>query len=210
MATAVSATVPIEQFFPWPPPQPFLYEMRARQAFSKNITTLGRISELLTSKLVHASYSDFRFFSIHSDGFALVTEMERIDAQQRPIAGPGRWADSGGLALDASSFSLTTYLHALVTRRTGNFRVFVIIVTPEDVVPDPDKQLQPETVQEWQRRGSLTLPDFLGCLPFSDRHKVYVLVYEFRKEEGDEPKPVKDGTVSKHLNAAKIFLWDPP
>jgi hypothetical protein len=199
----------IESFFPWPPPQPFLYEIRPRQTFSRNVTTLSDISELLKTKLAHSGYSDFRFFSIRRDGFALVTRMERIDAQQRSIAGPGRWEDAGGLALYAGSFSIPAYLRALFTRRTGNFRVFVMIVTPENVVPDPDKQLQPETVQDWQRRGSLTLPDFLGRLPFSDRHKVYVLVYEFRKEEGQEPKPVKDGTVIEHLNAAGIQLWNP-
>ena len=81
-----------------------------------------------------------------------------------------------------------------------------MIVTPENVVPDPDKQLQPETVQEWQRRGSLDLPAVVALLPFSDLYKVYVLVYQFRKEEGEEPRAVTDGTVTEHLNAAGIDL----
>jgi len=199
----------IEPFFPWPPPQPFLYELMPRQAFSANVKTLSEISELLKSELANAGYSDFRFFSIRSNGFALVTRMERIDAHWHPIAGAGRWEDSGGLSLDTGPFSILAYLRALFTRRAGNFRVFVMIVTPENVVPDPDKQLQPETVQDWQRRGSLSLPEVLGRLPFSDRHRVYVLVYEFRKEEGEAPKPVKDGTAAEHLNAAGVHLGNP-
>src|SRR5271166_792610 len=31
----------IEPFFPWPPPQPFLYELMPRQAFSANVKTLS-------------------------------------------------------------------------------------------------------------------------------------------------------------------------
>ena len=81
----------LEPFFPWPPPQPFLYQMSARGTYPASLKTLGETSEFLKLHLTQAGYSDFRFFSIRNDGFALVTRMERIDEQQRPIAGAGRF-----------------------------------------------------------------------------------------------------------------------
>lgn len=199
----------IEPFFPWPPPQPFLSETMTRQAFPKELKTLQAVSDHLSSALSAAGYSDFRYFSIRDDGFAEVTRMERIDDQDRPFAGASRWEDSGALSISPDTFSVRDYLIALFRRRTGTFRVFVLLVTPENMIPDEEKQLRLETVQAWQSRGSLTLPDSIGRRPFSDRHKVYVLVYEFKKEEGETPRTVKEGTVADHLKAMGIRFGKP-
>lgn len=196
-------TQALEPFFPWPPPQPFEYEVFTNRDFPE-AQTLDAVANQLEGALRRAGYSGFRFFGVGNNGFALVTKLERINRDGHPFDGPARWQSISTAAFGLESFSLREYLLALFTPRVGRFRVFAVIVTPQDLVLATDKELDVASVEQWQRHGSAALPDMIGQQPFSERHRVFVLVYEFSKEEGEAPQVVDSGSALKHLKAAGI------
>jgi len=157
----------------------------------------------ISTELRKSGYSGLSYYSV-PDGFAMVTRLERVDASGQPVAEPQRWQDIDNPNWALTKFSLSEYLYALLQRREGLFRLFVFIVSPYDLITDSSRQATPEMVREWQQRGSATLPDSVSKRAFSARYKVYVLLYQFKKVEGQHPELVSDSSVAQHLLATHL------
>jgi hypothetical protein len=166
------------------------------------VERVGQLTDTIQKSLRGAGYSGVRFFGVGSDGVALVTDLEQTDEAGRPVTGE-RWVP---LMQEPRTSDWREYIINLFHRPRGHFRVFTFIITPRELYYDPTKTIDEAVVKEWQKRGSMILPSRLGQLPLSDAYKVYILVYQFVKEEGQIPKVVKGDPVSNLLKLAGIKL----
>lgn len=182
-----------------PLPQPL-----AQTFFYRPGATLGHVRTRLEDALDGAGYVERGFYCVRN-GFALVTRLEQINPDTKaPLPSPRRWnTDPGGLA---SGFSLQAILEALRRADAGRYRVLVFYVTDKPVTPT---SAPPSTLfgQELIERASDELPAELESRPYTDRHRVRVLVYEFqRRSVGAAPtltRPTLPALV--HLQAAGIL-----
>jgi hypothetical protein len=137
----------------------------------------------------------------------VVARLERVDATGHPAPDADRWQDiyHPTFALNGR-FNLREYLLALFGPRAGLFRLFVFIVTPEDLFFNPDIRADPATVSAWQHEGRAILPDVLAKTLFSSAYKVYILLYEFDTVEGHSPELLYGGSVDRDLNATGLHF----
>jgi hypothetical protein len=194
----------LEPFFPWPPPQPYVRGVIPRDVFTKEgIQTFGGVSVKISTELRKKGYSEFHYYSV-PDGFAMVTRLERVDSSGHPVAASQRWQDFDNANFALTEFSLTKYMIALLEQREGFFRLFVFIISPHELIPAPNLLVTPEMAREWQQGGSATLPDNIANRLFSPEYKVYVLVYEFKKVEGQPPQLIRDSSVAEQFNSTHL------
>jgi hypothetical protein len=169
--------------FPWPPPHASATatvssELLQRQG--KRITYLKDIDALLETVLRANGYFERSYYSV-PDGFAMVTKLEQINADGTPKDDPAaRWSIE---IPPLNTFSLSHYLTALFKSAPGHFRTIVFIVTSQPFAQS-DEQVKRSTALRWLHKGLNVLPDSVGSQPYTDGHRVTVLVYEFEKLKG--------------------------
>lgn len=169
----------------------------------KDGSTLRDLDGQLQKSLACAGYSSNRYFRIRTGGFAIATRMERYEKDGSSSAEPDRWVVSDSTM---SSFSLRGFLTALFTGKTGQYRLFVIVVTDVPFGTDPERSLTPEEAEQLMEVGWNALPKTLANMPWTEDIKVTALVYEFEKREGDPPKVRKPlATGNTHLANSKIL-----
>jgi len=188
--------------FPLPPPRPSASYVLP-PAYLSSARTLGQIDQQLSLAVAACGYIEKSYFAVPS-GFAMATLMEQIDPNTAaPLPPPDRWDQKVG---ELQSFSLKQYLQALVFGHTGSFRVFVFVVTPVAFTSTGRTPTQQES-EAWLREGLNKLPARIRHMPFTDDHRCTVLIYEFEKKEGDEPRFVERSRFSSrtHLERARIL-----
>jgi hypothetical protein len=65
-----------------------------------------------------------------------------------------------------------------------------------------------KTIEQWSQAGSNILPEAVRVLPYTNEHRVTVLVYEFEKaSDGEEPSTSVPGryTVRVHLERSHLL-----
>lgn len=189
--------------FPWPPPKPAAFGVIPRgliQAPGIKIETLGAVADRIDSALIASGYAE-RSFHAAPNGFAMVTRLERIRPDGRPDL-DRRWL---GVA-EATEFSLERYLTALFFGDPGRYRLIVFVVTDQTFAAT-GKPLTSKEGDKLLTGGYVTLPSRFDALPFTARHDVTALVYEFEKPEGGEVRRVERSRLSAldHLNGADLI-----
>lgn len=192
----------LHPFFPWPPSQPTTFTLSC-PPYVRGYTSpsLKQIGTKLEERLRERDYSDVKFFSVPPSGFAAVTPLEKIDDGGAPVTDRQRWSHNS-----LKVVSVRGYLEALIFGRQGNFQSFVFIITNQDI-QFSQADLNYQVAQEWLRRGGTSLPAYLDKISFSSEHKCYVLVYHFRKHEGEDPVflRVPKWTAGEHLQNAGLW-----
>ncbi len=165
--------------FPWPPPEPSVQIRLPRQPFA-GATDLGALSARLIGALRKAGYWEHSFHRV-PNGFALVTRLERINADGSKVTEDARYRLPG----DKETFSLAAYIKRLFFAQPGFYRLIVFIVTdrPFAATGDPIKEKQ---ALKLLRGGANVLPPELSEMEFGAAYGVDALIYEFRKNSGDE------------------------
>ena len=201
------ATAP-PQFFPWPPPTPSATKTISPSRLSNDeIKTLGKVAELLEKRLADRGYSDFRYYGVRGDGFALVTRLERIDQNGRPLEGIRRpnYDQLKSIELTRTPFTLQRYLAALIRPGTNevseaHFRLFVFLVTTESVTTNPQLAVDLPTIRNWVTLGSLSLDKENKMKPFTKNHSVVILVYEIVCAPPKEPWMLVPSSLPGHMH----------
>lgn len=183
--------------FPWPPPDPS-FQTTLPVGLFEGIATLGDMNQRLSAALDRIGIPDFRrrYYPVPY-GFALVTSMEKIDDQGRPT--DDRWSQDI-FVLDPPS--ITSWLSALVTARSGRFRVTAVVVTSSDVDTDGDLNNRDEATG-WLNSGLSALNADRAACAFGAKHRVTVLVYEFEHVEQQQPQMITASPID-HLTASGL------
>lgn len=154
----------------------------------------------LGSALDRAGYHQRGLFSV-PNGFAIVTQLERIDANGAP-SGARRWS----VAESSSAFSLEAYFTRLLYADPGRYRLVVLVISD---VPfsATGGYLTASDASDLASVGLNALPKTLADEIYSPNHRCTALIYEFRKGSNAEPELVTPSPLPgrDHLTRARIW-----
>jgi HEAT repeat protein len=189
---------------PWPPPAPTNHVvLRPRDMLGSDTDDLKAVYDRLVNMLDSNGYSRHVVYGVPG-GFALVTQVERIEENGKPIPEPHRWT---GDKIPLNSFSLAAYLDRLFRGEHGHFRLIVFVLTPRDF-GDSGPPLSEVEARLWVGRGWQELPLEVGLLKFKGQ-QCHVLVYRFRKG-GETSEMVDPDPLSVHTHLRMSGLWTLP
>lgn len=164
--------------FPFPPPAPSATDELPRSFFS-SCTTLDDINVQLSNSLYQCGYISKRYFHV-PNGFALVTQLERINADGSPRL-QERWNIQ---AAKDKVFSIRDYFESLFYANPGSYRCIVFVITDRYYAYSTEDITRDQTLK-WLQIGVNRLPGEIGKIKLSPEYSVDVLIYEFKKNEKD-------------------------
>lgn len=195
--------------FPWPePPQPSVIATLAPYLLAgpagRRPATLHDVAGRLESAIAQAGYLQPRYLGAGCGGFAIVLDLERIEADGTRARGTAGFAPPG----QDEGFSLAAYVRRLFHAPPGHYRQIVFVVSDQR----PVRTTAPPTEAELRAiasGGASALPAPYTGLPYTPRHDVLALVYEFVKgpRDGDARLVPPQGRLGAavHLRKAKLF-----
>jgi hypothetical protein len=144
-----SSSVDVPEF-PWPPPVASSTEVIPTSTL-KMISKSGTMKDLdaiLVSALTKNGYSERSYYAVPG-GFVLVTRLEQIESNGKPMSMPARW--SAQTSLSSNHFSMIDYLRALLKAPPGYYRVIAFVVTPTPFA-ERSKSVSESEVSAWQQK----------------------------------------------------------
>ncbi|MEO0465527.1 MAG: hypothetical protein AAF216_03205 [Pseudomonadota bacterium] len=196
--------------FAWQPPEPStkvtIPSRLLLAGLSPDQHTLGNVGARLEDALLAAGYVEYGYQSIGCSGFAMVTRLERIDADGRPLEGAIRFAPPES----KPNWSLGGYVQRLFGAPPGYYRQIVFAAT--------DQLYDEETLAAAPTREDLDvmmaeadvqqLPDAMLERPFGGGHRLHALIYEFEKGQSERDvaqlRPSRLGGAA-HIQATGIY-----
>jgi hypothetical protein len=207
-AVAAQSNAPIP-FFPWPPP-PASTRTTLENTFDlARFPTMKHAAAAIEAALRRAGFGDWGYFSLPEEegGFGLVTRIEQIGDDGKPLAGSARWMIRPYAAATMTSFESL----ARIRRPVGHYRVFAFVLSAKPTVDNPTEKATMPLAYEWNRRGQPRLGQQIAASSLTERHALTVRVYEF--EQADKIASTFNGasrwTAEEHLRAAGIVLPSP-
>lgn len=140
--------------------------------------SLGGVATRLTAALDRLGYVDYSFYQT-CGGFAVVTRVEQTRPDGEPLPANARWRPPSEGAADGA-FTLSAYLRALLGAPPGHYRVIVLRVSGEIMVP-AERGLTARAADSLLASGADRLDAPVARLAYTSGHAVSVLVYEYRK-----------------------------
>ena len=182
---AMSARTPYRNTLPalpWPPPRGSWLFPIPRQPFV-NATVMTDIEATLAPALREAGYTNQRYYQIDNtdgsrNGFAIVTQLEKWVSNGIPDNNKRFYR--GG----SEQFLFADYIRNLFFAPEGKYRLIMILVN--DLTwswdNDPDKKMTAGKADELLSGGASNLPEEFESVQFTPRHRVEVVIYEFKRE----------------------------
>jgi hypothetical protein len=188
--------------FPWPPPKASAWAVVPNEFVLAGAATptYQEVESRLGRALDAAGYYQRSLFAA-PQGFAIVTQLERIDDSGTP-ANSSRWQMGEGSA----TFSLVAYLRRLLYAEPGRYRLVVLVVSD---VPFSTSggYLTASEASDLAGRGANALPKELARQAYSARHQCTALIYEFRKMPNREPEFVAPSPLPGRDHLVRANIW---
>ena len=206
-ARAPAAAEPIQDLFPWPPPDPSTRRTLAIAQLAEGpaATTWGQAADRIVALLRNARFESWGFYRTPG-GFAVVTRVEQLDSQSgMPLAGTARFPSEPRVAS-------TNIFDALFTirRPEGFYRTFAFVLTTDvrPGAPVTDEEQMLRIARGWAMAGAPDLPNELRGETISDAHRLFVLVYEFEHAVGGATHLIAPSRWSfdDHVRSAGIVI----
>jgi hypothetical protein len=201
-----TTTAPLPSF--WPPPDTSTHQVIPRELLVNGAAakpTLAEVTARMEKALGRTGYSSPGYYSVPG-GFAMLTQLERINPDATPYPPDQRWkvkVDPARL----TSFNLGAYLKALLGKDAGVFRVIAFVFTAEPIVSSKVKPVIDEA-KFWVEQGGKALPGQYATQPYTADMVCTALIYEFEipahGEPGRQRKP-SEHNGQQHLRAARIL-----
>jgi len=189
------------QFRPWPPPRP-TDRMVLPPAFFIDDKTLGEVAKDLESAFVTQDYGYTSYYAIPG-GFALVSRIEQVNPDGRSMQPPARWeADVHPPEING----IRDFIEALFYAAEGRYRLILFTVTAKRFT-DSGEEVSREEADRWLGGGWDWLPEAVAEKPFTSRHRVNALIYEFDKPPRAEAvhRTSPRFTARQHLELAGLW-----
>jgi HEAT repeat protein len=190
--------------FPWPPPPPSQHDILPGHLYRGHLTTLGEAHAALDGAIRAAGFPQVPLYGAPG-GFALVTQVERMDRNGSPLPPPDRFSPG-----KPTPRSLGEYLAQLFLGPPGEFRFISLAVTTQPNVEMTGSRFTEEDARALAAGGGRVLPPELAHLPMADR-EILVLVYHFERQPGGLPLVHRPGPIGwdRHLALAGVSLLGP-
>ena len=197
--------------FPWPPPQPSA-RMKLRRRLYEDTPIfrnpdrepdLGEVTGMLSDILIDAGYWEQVYYGLPDrTGVALVTRLERINADGSPVKGNDRFI---GPTME-DGFSLKEVLYKLLFEPEGFFRLGVFVLTNRPFVPDDKGTMTSSRAAALLADGMTTLPRSYASLEFSNDFFIEVLIYEFERSGNSEVRQIQPGRLPARMHLQKSSI----
>jgi hypothetical protein len=194
--------------FPWPtPPRPSVTALIPRYllfADNDNPKSLSDVGARLQGAISHAGYRQPKYLGAGCRGFAIVLDLEHIEADGKRMGGIEGFAPPS----QEAGFKLADYVKRLFYAPPGHYRQIVLVVSEQRMAnataPPTEAQLR-----EIARDGTSALPAAFAGVAYTPKHVVLALIYEFEKgpRDGDLAVFPPDGRLgaTTHLMKAQLF-----
>lgn len=192
--------------FPWPPPPASAEAAIPRNWISTSEPTrLAQVAETLERALRAARYPKWAYAYV-PNGFALVTQMERIKRDGTASLEPARWSTDLPAVTELSPFE---FIKALAIAPAGYYRVIVFIVSDQPWSRDGERPSGSEA-QRWLAQGMTKLPASMGQIAYTTDFTTTALVYEFKKKTaGADATLVQQSEARAEDHLKKAGIYDP-
>jgi len=166
--------------------------------YHRSPAALGDANRVLQNALRADGYDTMRYLAV-PNGFALVTQIEQIDASGDAMPGHLRWPIAA-TKMGFFHFSVAGYLRALFTENAGHYRVLMFIVTDYPFT-QAERHISFDETTAWVNKGTSVLPREISNKPWTRDTACTALVYEFVRRDGRDPTLVIPGAIAarKHL-----------
>ena len=166
--------------FPWPPPKASSRDEIDRRMIAGNIAapSLATAADRLEAALRAAHY-EYSFYAVPG-GFAIAARLERIGDDGSALGGDRRFLPPNA----REPFELGQYISALFFAPAGYYRMIALIVTDQPFTAG-NTSLDPRQARALPGGGASALPTMFAQRPLLPQHRLFALVYEFRKGSGD-------------------------
>ncbi len=163
--------------FPFPPPDPSARLRIPYGPLTGNAAspTFGSVAARMENALASNGYTEVSYFAVPG-GFALVTQLERINPDATPAA-EQRW-NIAVAPVSLRSFSLEAYVQALLQKDAGYFRVITFVFSSEPFTAS-GKKVPVDEAANWIDKGANALPRDVAARPYGEDMVCTALVYEF-------------------------------
>ncbi len=194
------------QQFPWPPPEPTDRVKLDPQWFrvrASELTPVSDVAEAVKRAFKSIGHVQIGYQSIGCDGFAVISYLERIDSQGRPLPDEVRFLPPGA----KEPWSLRGYLTRLLTAPEGKYRQIVIVGTDKPMDEFGDAPTSGEVLDMMDDAGQ-ELPETLKNYAWNSSHRLVALIYEFERPAGrGDPirVPPRGLGGTKHLTGAGLY-----
>ena len=166
--------------------------------------TLADVSRRLSGSIAEAGYLEWIYLGAGCNGFAIVLDLEHIEADGTRKPGTAGFGPSS----QKQGFRLSDYIRRLFYAPPGYYRQIVFVVSDEGmaetIAPPTESGLRSMT-----RDGISALPPGFAEVPYTWKHKVMALIYEFEKGpnqgETDLIQPPSRLGATVHLKKAKLY-----
>ena len=207
---ASAATCPASEMapFPWPDvPQPSVTALVPPYLLFKDDSgpvSLAAVGARLAGAIARADYRQPKYLGAGCRGFAIVLDLEHIEADGRRKDGPEGFAPPS----QEAEFRLAQYVKRLFFASPGHYRQIVLVVSEQrpthGTAPPTEAQLRAIA-----RDGASALPQAFADIVYTPRHVVLALIYEFEKgpRDGDAKVNPPEGRLGAtvHLMKARLF-----
>jgi hypothetical protein len=189
--------------FPWPPPKASASATISRELLleDKEHPQLGDAVAALDLAFRKAGYGERSYYSVPG-GFAMASRIEQMNHDGTPKGAADRWSLE---VPPMRKFSLSAYMSALFTARSGYYRVIVFVVTSH-----PFRQASAKVTSEqagfWSSRGLNELPEYFAKRDYTSAHKCTALIYEFKRTEGRHAEFVDPSEITGQIHLEKSGL----
>ena len=196
--------------FPWPdPPQPTATDTISRASLLGTDHGKGKsmtdVAARLEAAVRTAGYVNPKLLGVGCDGFAMVLDLEHIQADGTRMADAEGWAPP---SQDEDEPGPVSAIKRLFYSPPGRYRqiVFVVSDRPMAQVTAAPTAAKLRTIT---KDAGHPLPDQFDAVPLTERHVMRVLVYEFAKPSAAKeaqvtPPPGRLG-VLVHLKRARLI-----
>jgi hypothetical protein len=183
--------------FPWPPPKASTFYVIPDRLF-ESAATIGDAVNAIIAALERTGYVERSFFQTAADGVALVTRLERINADGSPAA--ERWPGTGS---NVSGAELLSFLRGLFFVDPGHYRIIVFVIQSTPFTQSPKVATRTEA-RNWLTTGANLLTPAIADRPYKGNHCT-ALVYEFGSD-GRHVSVVDSALTGKqHLDRAGVL-----
>ena len=157
-------------FLPWPPRTPSSFE-EVTGTFKTDVP-LGNIAQQIRWRITPRGYDSVQYFSVPG-GFAMTTDLERV-GRGREVKPADRWT-RGKLGGYGSMFD---YWKRLLAGEDDRFRVFVFIITDDDI-PAGQGQATQADLESWKATGRPALSRNRADAKALAGTRIWLYTYEF-------------------------------
>lgn len=191
--------------FKLPPPKPSASCEIDLADFDLNLpATYKELDKKISDVLDDAEYNKASYLYV-PNGFAIVTQLERITSDAEPFPEEQRWIFEE--VNTAKPFSLSDYIKAIFSASPGYYRTIVFVLTDKEFSVS-DEEVPKDVVDNWVTKGLNKLPKSIRDNELTSDHTLTALIYEFKKPESETKAYLSDPSkyrAKTHLKKASIL-----